>query len=276
MINTKFLKSLDYFKEITLKRWDILFDEWEINNNLYYILSGKLSIEKYTTKEKKETKQLAIIWKDDFLWEWALNTSEPKQVKVLASEKSELLYIDAKTDFLDFIKEYPEEAKNILVYIISITNKRALVWNKYITSIYEINKSIRKIWKVNFKEIFKILDKINLILEWEFLIFLETNMIDKSYLTLKYDSRKSWKMQDKLLEKWKYNLEEIWIKKDYKILTKEVFIWEESLWNIIITKKENFNQNDKRIFLGMINSLAWILKQKKNLEEERDKEFSRV
>ena len=276
MINTKFLKSLNYFKEITLKRWDILFDEWEINNNLYYILSGKLSIEKYTTKEKKETKQLAIIWKDDFLWEWSLNTSEPKQVKVLASEKSVLLYIDAKTDFLDFMKEYPEEAKNILVYIISITNKRTLVWNKYITSIYEINKSIREIKKVNFKEIFKILDKINLILEWEFLIFLETNRIDKSYLTLKYDSRKSWKMQDKLLEKWKYNLEEIWIKKDYKILTKEIFIWEESLWNIVITKKESFNQNDKRIFLGMINSLAWILKQKKFLEEERDKEFSRV
>ena len=276
MINTEFLKSLNYFKEITLKRWDILFDEWEINNNLYYILSGKLSIEKYTTKEKKETKQLAIIWKDDFLWEWSLNTSEPKQVKVLASEKSVLLYIDAKTDFLDFMKEYPEEAKNILVYIISITNKRTLIWNKYITSIYEINKSIREIKKVNFKEIFKILDKINLILEWEFLVFLETNMIDKSYLTLKYDSRKSWKMQDKLLEKWKYNLEEIWIKKDYKILTKEIFIWEESLWNIVITKKENFNQNDKRIFLGMINSLAWILKQKKFLEEERDKEFSRV
>ena len=276
MINTKFLKSLNYFKEITLKRWDILFDEWEINNNLYYILSGKLSIEKYTTKEKKETKQLAIIWKGDFLWEWSLNTSEPKQVKVLASEKSVLLYIDAKTDFLDFMKEYPEEAKNILVYIISITNKRTLIWNKYITSIYEINKSIREIKKVNFKEIFKILDKINLILEWEFLIFLETNRIDKSYLTLKYDSRKSWKMQDKLLEKWKYNLEEIWIKKDYKILTKEIFIWEESLWNIVITKKESFNQNDKRIFLGMINSLAWILKQKKFLEEERDKEFSRV
>ena len=174
------------------------------------------------------------------------------------------------------MKEYPEEAKNILVYIISITNKRTLIWNKYITSIYEINKSIREIKKVNFKEIFKILDKINLILEWEFLIFLETNRIDKSYLTLKYDSRKSWKMQDKLLEKWKYNLEEIWIKKDYKILTKEIFIWEESLWNIVITKKESFNQNDKRIFLGMINSLAWILKQKKILEEERDKEFSRV
>ena len=276
MINTKFLKSLNYFKEITLKRWDILFDEWEINNNLYYILSGKLSIEKYTTKEKKETKQLAIIWKGDFLWEWSLNTSEPKQVKVLASEKSVLLYIDAKTDFLDFMKEYPEEAKNILVYIISITNKRTLIWNKYITSIYEINKSIREIKKVNFKEIFKILDKINLILEWEFLIFLETNRFDKSYLTLKYDSRKSWKMQDKLLEKWKYNLEEIWIKKDYKILTKEIFIWEESLWNIIIAKKDSFNQNDKRIFLGMINSLAWILKQKKFLEEERDKEFSRV
>jgi hypothetical protein len=172
------------------------------------------------------------------------------------------------------MKENPEQAKNILVYIITITKKRTLVWNKYITSIYEINKSIRDIKKINYSEIFKIFDKINLILETDFLLFLETNPIDENYLTLKYDSRKSWKMQDLLVEKWKYNLEDIWILNWEKIITKEISIWWENLWNIILAKKENFVENEKRIFLWMINSLAWVLKQKKIQEEENNKIFS--
>jgi len=275
MINIEFLKSLDFFKEKTLKKWEVLFDEWEIDNNLYYILSWSLSIEKYTTKEKKATKQLALIYEKDFFWEWSLSSYDPKQVKIVASKETKLLYIDAKTDFLDFMKKYPEEAKDILVNIISITNKRTLTWNKYITSVYEINKSINEISSINFKEIFKILDKINLILEWKYLLFLETNPIDDKYLTLKYDSRKTWKMQDILVEKWNYSLKEIWIWEKDKIITKEIKIWNESLWNIMLIKESTFNQNEKRIFLAMVNSLSWILKQKKILEEERDIKFSR-
>jgi len=275
MINIEFLKSLDFFKEKSLKPWEVLFDEWEIDNNLYYILSWSLSIEKYTTKEKKATKQLALIYEKDFFWEWSLSSSDAKQVKIIASKETNLLYIDAKIDFLDFMKKYPEEAKDILVNIISITNKRTLTWNKYITSVYEINKSINEISSINFKEIFKILDKINLILEWKYLLFLETNPIDDKYLTLKYDSRKTWKMQDILVEKWNYSLEEIWIWEKDKIITKEIKIWNESLWNIMLIKEVIFNQNEKRIFLAMINSLSWILKQKKILEEERDIKFSR-
>ena len=273
MINIELLKSSDYFKEKTLKKWEVLFDEWEIDNNLYYILEWQLSIEKYTTKERKISKQLAIIDEKDFFWEGSLNNSEKKQVKIIALKNTKLLYIDAKKDFLEFMKIFPEEAKNILVYIIGVTNKRTLIWNKYITSIYEINKQITEIKNINFREIFKIYDKINLILEWKYLLFLESNSVDENYLTLKYDSRKPWKMQDLLIKKWEYSLEDIWIENWDKIITKEISIWLEVLWNIIVAKESEFNQNEKRIFLWMMNSLSWLLKQKNIIEEERNKQF---
>lgn len=276
MFDIEKIKNTWFFKENILKRWDILFDEWEINNNIYYIVYWKLIVEKYTTKERKISKQLAILNCWDFLWEWSLNNSDAKQVKISSLEDTKVLYIDWQKDFLDFTKSFPELAKDILVNIISLTNKRVLDWNKYITSIYEINKSITEIKNINYKEIFNILEKINLILDWDFLLFLDINIIDKKYLTLKYDSRKSWKMQDILIEKWKYKLSEIWITESDKIISKEITIWTEVLWTIIISKKHNFNENEKRIFIAMINSLSWILKQKKILEEERDKNFSNI
>jgi len=276
MFNLKELKSSEYFKEKTLLRWEVLFDEWEIDNNLYFIDSWKLSIEKYTTKEKETSKQLAIIKTWDFLWEGSLNNSVPKEVKVISLETTKILYIDAKNDFLDFMKKKPELAKNILVWIIDITNKRTLSSNKYIASLYEINQSINKIEEINYLEIFKILEKIKIILNWEYILYLETNPIDDKYLTLKYNSRKYLKMQDLLVQKGHYKLDEIWINKTDKILTKEIKIATEHLWNIIVWKKEKFSENEKRIFIGLVTSLSGMLKQKKILEEERNMEFSKI
>jgi hypothetical protein len=43
---------------------------------------------------------------------------------------------------------------------------------------------------------------------------------------------------------------------------------------LIIWKKEkNFSQNDKRLFLGIITSIAWIIKQKEIFDELRNKDF---
>ena len=274
MFNIKDLKLSGYFKEKTLERWELLFDEWEIDNNLYYVVSWKMAIEKYTTSEKENTKELAIIKSATFLWEWSLSESNPKEVRCFVLEKTTVLYINAVKDFWDFMKNDVELAKDILVNIISLTNKRTLDSNKYITSLYEINRSIKNISQINFLEIFKILEKIKNILNWEYLLYLEVNPIYKKYLTLKYDSRKHLKMQDILVEKWHYKLEEIWINKKDKIITKEISIWDEVLWNIIVWRKQDFNQNEKRIFLAMVNSLSWILKQKKVLEEERDRNFN--
>ncbi|MDQ7022289.1 MAG: hypothetical protein Q9M97_01950 [Candidatus Gracilibacteria bacterium] len=184
-------------------------------------------------------------------------------MSVLALEETIILYIDAKKDFLKLMEKDPQLAKDILVQIISITNKRTLDSNKYIASVYEINKNINNIKQINYLEIFKILNKINLILKGDYILYLETNPIDDKYLSLKYDSRKNLKMQDILVKKGHYRLEEIGIEKDDRIIVKEIKIANEHLGNIIVGKKDNFSQNEKRIFLAMINSLSGVLKQKR-------------
>lgn len=275
MFDIKFLQNSWFFKEKTLNSWEVLFDEWEIDENLYIIEFWKLSIEKYTTKQRETTKQLAILLEWDFVWEWALNKYWPKEVKILALEETKVLYIEAKKDFMKFLENFPSQARDILVYIISITNERVLASNKYITSIYEINKSIRDLKEITLKEIFILFEKIKIIMDSEIILFFEKNSVMKEFLTLKYDSRIPNKMQDKIVEVWKFSLDEFNLDKEVRMLSKEIIIAEESLWFLVIWKKEIFNENEKRIFLWIINSISWVLKQKKILEEERNKKFMR-
>ena len=275
MFNVEFLKSSPHFISKSLTRKEVLFDEWDFDENIYIIISGELSVEKYTWTDKKETKQLAVLRSNNFIGEWWLNWDFKKEVKIVATRNTELISINAQGWFSAFMEENSEEAKKVLSTVISITNKRLIDANKYITSVYQINNSIRDLEEINFKSIFKILDSINQIMESEFLLFLEVNPVMKEYLTLKYDSRKPWKMSDIIVEKWKYNLEDIWIQWEYKILTKEITLGRESLWNIIIARKNIFTWNEKRIFLALISSLSGVLKQKKIMKEENDKEFSK-
>lgn len=43
-----------YFKSKSLKTWEILFDEWEIDKNIYVVEKGKVKVEKYFSSEKKK------------------------------------------------------------------------------------------------------------------------------------------------------------------------------------------------------------------------------
>ena len=40
-----------YFKSKSLKTWEILFDEWEIDKNIYVVEKGKVKVEKYFSSE---------------------------------------------------------------------------------------------------------------------------------------------------------------------------------------------------------------------------------
>ena len=275
MFDISFLKSSPHFTTKKLVANEVLFDEWDSDHNIYIVIDWLLNVEKYTTSQRKETKVLATLESENFIGEWGLSWIFTKEVKILAKKETTLLLIDAQKWFSTFMEETPEQAKDFLSTIISITNRRLNDANKYITSMYQINKDIRELEDVNFREIFKILDRVNSIMESEFLLFLEVNPVMKEYITLKYDSRNQWKMADVIVEKWNYNLEEIGVDWDYKILTKEITLWKESLWNIIVWRKTSFSENEKRIFLALVSSLSWVLKQKKTLEEDRDREFSK-
>ena len=275
MLNIQDLENSWFFETLKTKNQEIIFDEWEIDNNLYIIKSWKINIEKYTTREKKETKLLATLKALEFFWEWSLSNKESKEVRVVSSWDSTLLKIDARNKMQDFIKKYPNKWLDLLKYIIEISNKRLLKSNSLITSTYEMNKTISSIQKINDKAIFSLIIKFEKILGSDYIIYLEKNLVMKNYAKIKYDTRNANKMIDEIIElnKNQVNLRKLKNIEKYNLI-ETIKIWDIILWYLIIWKKnENFNENEIKVIKSISNSLSWVIRQKKFFEEERNKQF---
>ncbi len=275
MLDIAFFKNSEFFKNKKLKKDNFVFKEWEIDNNFYIILSWKISIEKYTTKEKKDVKELDILYSWDFFWESSLSSSEKKELSVKALEDTELIYINSSDWFEKLLEKNPKKWFELLKHIIEITNKRLLKENKQITANYEIVKSIVEIKNINEKNIFLIIEKIKLITGFDYILYFESNPVIDNFIVLKYDSREAWKLQDKILDIKK--LEKLKDVKELKLVNnnfiQKLSIWELNLWYMIFWKKDEFNYEDKKLVVSVSNSLTWLLKQKEFLKEELNKNY---
>lgn len=267
------------FETINIKKWDLLFNEWMIDTHLYIIKKWLLSVEKYTTSAKKETKQLATLKTWDFLWEWSLNdASMTKEALIIALENSEILAIDSKNNIKKFIEENPSIWYELLKYIIVDTNKRLLESNKIITTNYEIDKSIKALTIIDTKNIFILIDKIKLIADVDYILYLEKHQIMENFFTLKYDSRQPSKMQDMIFEKKGYFLDLNELFEKTNICTDDLFIinklniWSEVYGYLIFGReKRSFSGSDKKVFTSISNSFAWVLKKFITDKENKNK-----
>ena len=278
MLDIIFLKSTWFFKEISLEKGDLLFDEWELNDNIYIILTWELLIEKYTTNKKNETKILWKLIKNDIFWEWALNDNKPKEVKIVSSSKTYLIYISAKKEFDRFSKKHPEESMKLLKYIIYLSNKRLTESNYFITANYKISKEILNLKSIDNKSIFWLIDKIEDIVVVDYILYLEKNIVMENYLTMKYDSRIKGKMLDKVIEITNNKLDLLELKlSEISYFISELNFWENHLWYLIFFKKDAlFSDNSKKILTSISIWVSWVIKQKQLLEEQRDKDFMRA
>lgn len=275
----KILEESPLFEKKIINKWALLFDEWSTDNNIYIIKKWLLSVEKYTTTEKTQTKQLAILKTWDFLWEASLDkSSQKKEALIKALEKTEILSIDAKKDLKKFIEENPSIWFELLKHIITETNKRLLESNKLITSNHEIEKAISSLKEINSKGIFNLIDKIKSIVDVDYILYFEKHQVMEDFLTLKYDSRQPNKMQDKIFERSGYflDLEELFIncdiKQEDKIIINKLSIWNEVFWYLILWReKRGFTGSDKKIFTSLANSLAWVIKKLFTDKENKDK-----
>lgn len=276
MINIEDYKNIWLFQTRTLKKWEVVFSEWEIDENLYLILSWEIKIEKFTSNEKTEKKELAILKKYDFFWEWSLNNNLPKDVSAECLENTILIFINWKNWIQTLMKKYPNQWLDLLKYIIEISNKRLLNSNKQLTDNYEIIKIITNIKKINDKNIFEIIDQIKKISWFDYIIFLETNAVLDNYETLKYDTRESWKLKDIIIDKESLNnesnLKEIANLKE-KYFMQKLNIWNLNLWYMIFCKKNDFTYENKKLIISIANNLTWLLKQKQILKEELNKQY---
>ena len=98
----------------TLKSYDknsIVFQEGEIGDSLYVILSGKVKISLFDDDGKEYI--LDIIGKDGFFGELSLIDELPRSANVITTENSELLVIRRK-DFVKLLLENPSISISIL------------------------------------------------------------------------------------------------------------------------------------------------------------------
>lgn len=273
MLNIEFYKTSGFFEFKNYKVGDLVFDEWSMDENLYIIVSWKVSIWKYTTNEKTEIKELAVLSVWDFFWEASFTSSIAKEALVKILEDTSLICINWKTWIQDFLQKYPKEWFELLSYIIENTNKRLVLANRIITANYEIVKSITEIENINDKSIFNLIEKIKLITDFDYVLYFELNQVMNDYIILKYDTREIGKFLDIIIERKKINnLREVneVVLENYNYIQK-LSIWKYDLGFIIFSKKTNFTYDDKKLLLSISNNLTWLLRQKIILKDELNK-----
>ena len=279
MLNIKNLENSWFFKKISLNSGEVLFNEWDVDHNIYIIISWEIIIEKKLQINNNLTKTLAILKKESVFWEWSLNNSNPKEVNVRSLTKSTLLSINAKEQMEDFLTKNPEEWLNLLKYIIYLWNNRLHKSNSRITSTYEMNSVISNLDIIDNKSIFKLIDTFKSIINASYIIFLEKNPILDQFFRLKYDTRNKWGVFDEILEINKGEDVGDVLKSRGVVLAENNIIRMSSIWNIqiwyfVIWRGGNdFEENEKKIIISIISSLSGVIRQKKLLDEERDKKF---
>ena len=282
MVNIDFLERSWFFQIIEMQENELLFDEWEIDNNLYIIKKLELLIEKYTTSEKNETKILAKLWEWEIFWEWSLSNSWPKQVKVSTSKETILLKIEAQNDFEDFLLKHTKSWVDLLSSIIYISNKRLLESNFLITTSYNINKNISEITEFNNKNLISIFDDLAKTVNSKYILYFEKHPVLDNYLTLKYDTRKQWKLNDKII-----NINSKWLTKDVllenkiddnensyiqELVNKNQIIWYMLIWYW----EEDFTQWHKKAISSISVSIAWFIKQKQYFEDNVKNDYYEI
>lgn len=281
MLNLEFLEKSWYFTRISIKSWDRLFNEWEEDNNLYIIISWKISIEKNIIEnDSSRRRKLSTLLIFDIIWESCLSESKRnKQVSAIAISDTTLLKIDWDEDLNKFLVEKPECWMKLLKHTIYVWNKRLLKANREITTNFEINKSISEIETIDMKSIFYIIEHIKKLIWCSYILYFERSLAFEDYQILRYDSRIKWKIQDKIVEikkgeseikiikNWDFNL-------DSFNLVNKLKIWKNELWFIVLWRKNNiFTESEKNTLISMWNSLSWIIKQKLIIQEEKNKSF---
>jgi len=279
--NLENFEKSPFFEVKNILSWQNLFDQWDIDNNLYIIKSWLLSVEKYTTNKREDTKQLAKLKIWDFLWEWSISwKTQKKEVLIKALQDTVLISINSENWLKKFIEENPSLWYELLKHIILITNERLIDSNKLITSSYEIEKTISNMTEINYKSIFSLLDNIKDILDIDYILFFEKHTIILDYLIFRYDSRQPNKIQNKIFEKkWYFlDLDELYewcnIAKDDFVIIQKLSIWNEVFWNIIFWReKRTFSWSDKKVFSSFINSFSWLIRKFFSDMEEKNKNY---
>ena len=279
MIDLEKLKSSEYFTEITLKLWDVLFSEWDMDDHLYIVYDGELSVERSVTSNPWDYKTLWLLWIWNIVGEAALTRSEEKEVQITAHRDTTLLKIHGKEDFPKFVTKSPKAAYNLLLAIIDVANLRLLRANREVTANYEVTQAISHIHSFDIKAVVALLKTFQSILEVDRIIYFEKNIVMGDYYKLKFDSDENEASQNKIFKFPDNTLSlESLRSEDIKLprYTRDtpLFLWDENYGFLLVGKKgKDFHENEEKLLGNTAASFVGVIHQKEILENERNKSY---
>ena len=276
MFDIKEIEKNKFFHKKILNSWEILFDEWDFDWNIYMIKSGKLKVEKYFSSDKKEKKTLAILDENSIFWEWALSNNSPKEVLISALLDTEIIFISS-LDFQKFIAENTKLGIDFLTQIIDLSNKRLLEANFLLTSQYKISKMISEEIEFSNKNLFEIIEEFEKIIKAKYIIYAEVNEVLQNFINIAYDTRNPWKMSSKIFEITDFKLDLDKFEKlnlSEKNLIVELKNGNKIIWFFIIWERDEFefSEAEKKTINSIWTLLAWFIKQKQYFQNEKNKE----
>ncbi len=279
MIDLEKLKSSEFFTEISLKKWDILFREWDINENLYIISDGELVVQKSISLTSWEYRTLWTLGIWNIVWEAALSNNNPKEVQIVANRDTLLFSIEWKTDFPKFVSAFPQEWYTLLTTIIDIANLRVLRANKELTANHEVNIAISKIPDISIWSIYKLLWLFESILGVDQIMYFEKNLVMDEYYKLRYDSKNEKSMRNTII---KFPGEKLDFEKlanedietcKYKRYIK-LKLWDENYGFLLIwMETRDFHENEEKLLQNTAGSFVWIIHQKTILDDQKNKSY---
>lgn len=271
------LKSTWLIEEKILDKWEMLFDIWDIDNNLYYILDGNLWVNIESVNNRRE---IAILSKWDITWEASLLwINIEKKASIIAKTKTKLISfnIEKKLDLL--FKAHPMIAKWLFVYLLWIEHERVKNLNFHVSANYDINNLIRDIWEINMKSIFKVIDWFKEIIKADRVLFIERNENVDDIIMVSYDTNFPWRKQtdkfydkensSKIIKLWEIYSDNNIDEENQNIYINDISIWKFILgYFIVIRNNEAFTDNDQKVISWITNSFWWLLKQYKYQKDE--------
>jgi len=281
MIDIQLLKSLKNFDSISLKKWDTLFREWDMDPYIYIVVSWSLWVYKYTTNTKKELKKLATLSETDIIWESAIDIkASKKESSLIAEEDTELLKIEAGRGIKQLLKEHLEVGLQLLEHIIYLSNKRLISANKQIVASYKMSQVISEIIDLNTDTITELLIKFEEIIGSDYLIYVENNPVLKDYFTLKYDTRNTDASNTENTISEIQNADASIVAEQYNItlsdsvISSALKVGDIHICYIFIgASKSRFHENTQKIFTSICTSLAWVIHRYHILQEERNRNY---
>lgn len=278
MYNLHDLESIAYFQKKAYQKDEVIFNEGEENTFLYIVLEWKLLVDKQISLYSDDRKEIAILQPWDIFWEGSISGSYKKQVRVVCKELTILYYLDTTLDLHKCLIEFPLISFEIFKKIIALTNSRLLVSDREATINYEVTKRINGLEKVDFKSLTSLFDQIANVFWCDYLLYLEKKEFIEHTLVIRYDTRNTGKVENIVItfpDDFKTNiLEENGINLWENTFLQRIRVSWEILWYLVFwNNSKDFNDSDHRIAESIANSLVWVLRQKKLLDEERDKNY---